>query len=72
VHFLFGSSWEAPLVFVMLAAFAFGAVFGAAACIAPLLRQRRQVQRLTKELKLRSAQSAPPSRPAVPDVPLPL
>ncbi len=67
LHFYFGQAWDAPLVFVVLASFAAGAVVGAAACVAPLLRQRRAVLALRRELERRAPQQAP--APAVPDLP---
>jgi len=71
LYFYFDRSWEAPLVFVVLASFAVGAVFGMVACLPPLLRQRREILSLRKEVKLRAAETAPPSPSAlaVPDVP---
>jgi len=72
LHLWFDRTWQAPLVFVVAASFAAGAVFGVIACIAPIARQRREIATLEKELRLRSP--TPPAadalRPAtVPDVP---
>ncbi len=67
LHFYFDRSWDAPLVFVVLAAFAAGAVFGVMACIAPLLRQRREILAARRELRQRAAQTPP--APTVPDLP---
>jgi uncharacterized integral membrane protein len=73
LHFWFDRTWQAPLVFIVAASFVAGAVFGVIACVAPIARQRREIARLEKELRLR--QPAPPEgdapRPAtVPDVPV--
>jgi putative membrane protein len=69
VRFYFDRSWETPLVFIVLASFAIGAVFGVIACVPSLLRQRREIANLRKELKVRAAEPAPPVAPTVPDVP---
>jgi uncharacterized integral membrane protein len=70
LQFYFDQSWHAPLVFVVLASFAAGAAFGVIACLAPLVRQRREIAGLQKELRLRAAESAPrePARTLAPDV----
>jgi lipopolysaccharide assembly protein A len=71
VHFYFDRSWQAPLVFVVLASFAAGAVCGVIACLPPLVRSRRSLAGLQKELGLRAAEAAPrePARTLAPDVP---
>ena len=53
VHFYFGTQWEAPAAFVLLEAFAFGAVGGVLASVGVIFRRRREVAVLKK--KLRSA-----------------
>jgi uncharacterized integral membrane protein len=72
LHFWFDRTWQAPLVFIVVASFAAGAVFGVVACIAPIARQRRAIAALEKELRLRdpAPRAGEPPRPAtVPDVP---
>jgi uncharacterized integral membrane protein len=72
LHFYFDRTWQAPLVFIVAVSFVAGAVFGVIACIAPIARQRREIARLEKELRLREPApgAAEPPRPAtVPDVP---
>jgi uncharacterized integral membrane protein len=71
LQFYFDQNWQAPLVFVVLASFAVGAVFGVIACLPPIVRQRRQITGLQKELRLRAAEAAPrePARTLAPDVP---
>jgi uncharacterized integral membrane protein len=72
LQFYFDRAWQAPLVFVVLASFAAGAVFGVVACVPPLVRLRREVAGLRKELSLRATTSPEPRAPApatVPDVP---
>lgn len=61
LYFFFGSEWQMPLVFVILAAFAAGAVIGVTSTFASLLRYRREVGRLRRDLNkversLRSAE----------------
>jgi uncharacterized integral membrane protein len=71
LQFYFDRSWQAPLVFVVLASFAVGALFGVAACVPSLVRQRRELAGLQKELHLRAAETGPrePARTLAPDVP---
>jgi len=71
LQFYFDQSWQAPLVFVVLASFAVGAAFGVIACLPPIVRQRRELAGLQKELRLRAAETAPrePARTLAPDVP---
>jgi uncharacterized integral membrane protein len=71
LQFYFDRSWQAPLVVVVLASFAAGAACGVIACLPPLVRQRRELAGLQKELRLRAAEAAPrePARTLAPDVP---
>jgi uncharacterized integral membrane protein len=74
LHLWLDRTWQAPLVFIVAASFAAGAVCGAIACVAPLARQRRRIAALERELRLREAAPAAGApaepRPAtVPDVP---
>ena len=71
LQFYFDQSWQAPLVFVVLASFAVGAACGVIACLPPIVRQRRSIAGLQKELRLRAAETAPrePARTLAPDVP---
>lgn len=50
LHFFFGAEWELPLVFVILVIFAAGALLGITATFGSLLRQRREIGRLRKQL----------------------
>ena len=50
LHFYFGRHWSFQLVFVILVAFAVGALMGVTATITSLLRQRREIYRLNKRL----------------------
>jgi lipopolysaccharide assembly protein A len=62
VRFYMDAYWEGPLVLALLAFFAFGALCGLLACTARLLRLRREIVGLKRELRVRSAErvSAPP------------
>jgi lipopolysaccharide assembly protein A len=53
LHFYFDQHWQAPLIVVVLAAFAAGALFGLLACLPPLIRQRRDIMGLKKEIRVR-------------------
>ena len=55
LRFYFDLELHAPLVLVLLAAFALGALFGVAALVGTLLRQRREISVLR-----RPAEPAPP------------
>lgn len=55
LRFYFGVELKAPLVLALLAAFALGALFGVAALIGTVLRQRREISILK-----RPAEPAPP------------
>jgi uncharacterized integral membrane protein len=45
VHFFFGTQWQAPLVLVVLAAFAMGLAVGAMGMVPRWLRQRSAARR---------------------------
>ncbi|OGA20052.1 MAG: hypothetical protein A3H34_05550 [Betaproteobacteria bacterium RIFCSPLOWO2_02_FULL_67_19] len=54
LRFYFDLAWQLPLIGLLLAFFAGGALFGVAAALGTLLRQRREIARLKRE---------PPQRP---------
>jgi len=56
VKWFFGQEWHAPMVFIVLAAFALGAVFGVLAMVPSWWRHRRVARRHRPE-------PAPPSAP---------
>jgi putative membrane protein len=58
LHFYLDQSWEAPLVVVLLAFFAAGAAFGMIATLGTLLRQRREISRLRREVRGRREANA--------------
>ena len=51
VHYFLGLEWQAPLVFVLLVFFAAGVVLGLTASLAILVRQRREILGLKRELR---------------------
>ena len=53
LRFYFDLVWQAPLVLVLFAFFAVGALFGVLATVGSLLRQRRAVHRLQREARER-------------------
>jgi uncharacterized integral membrane protein len=53
LRFYFDLVWQAPLVLVLFAFFAAGALFGVLATLGSLLRQRRTVHRLQREARER-------------------
>ncbi|HEV2430595.1 MAG TPA: lipopolysaccharide assembly protein LapA domain-containing protein [Burkholderiales bacterium] len=55
LRFYFGLELKAPLVLALLAAFALGALFGVAALLGTIVRQRREISLLRKP-----AEPAPP------------
>jgi uncharacterized integral membrane protein len=66
LRFFFDLAWQAPLVALLLAFFAAGALFGLAAALTTLLRQRRELARLRREAErgARSAERAAPMPPS--------
>jgi len=56
VRFYLGGEWEAPLAFVLLVAFVFGAAAGLLACLGAVLRKRREISHLRKQLRTHGAE----------------
>jgi uncharacterized integral membrane protein len=61
LRFWFDQTWQAPLVLLLLAFLAGGALLGVLACLARMFRQRREIARLKRELRLRAQE-----RPVMP------
>ena len=59
VRFYHWFSWEAPLIFLLLAAFATGVAAGLLAGLARAARLKRQLARLRKELRRAGVSSQP-------------
>jgi putative membrane protein len=74
VNWFFGYAWNAPMVIIVLAAFAAGASFGVAAMAPGWWRQYRRVRQAQRAVQPaagdRSATTAPQS-PPMPDDPAP-
>ena len=60
LRFYFDLAFQAPLVVLLFAFFAAGALFGVLALVLPLLRQRREISFLRKRV--------PPEEPSVPEL----
>jgi uncharacterized integral membrane protein len=61
LRFWFDVAWQAPLVLLLLAFFAAGAAFGVAAALGTVLRQRRELVRLRRELRVKAASVEAPA-----------
>jgi uncharacterized integral membrane protein len=67
LRFYFDLVWQAPLVLLLFAFFAAGALLGLVAVLGTLLRQRRENLRLRREARDRAqVQDAQPAREAPP------
>ena len=55
VRFFLDTVWQAPLVIVLLVSFAGGALFAVLSLLGTLFSQRREVNRLKRELKVAQA-----------------
>jgi lipopolysaccharide assembly protein A len=55
VRFYLDSRWEVPLVLALFAFFAAGVVCGVLACAARMLRQRRDIVALKRDLRARAS-----------------
>jgi uncharacterized integral membrane protein len=62
LRFVLDYAWEAPLVIVLLAFFAAGAILGMLSLVGVLFRQRREISRLKRE-------AAKPQLPVIPGPP---
>lgn len=72
LSFYFDRSWQAPLVVVLFGFFVAGALFGLMAMLSVLLGQRREIQRLRREVRghakaAQAVRAAGPGRPPVVD-----
>lgn len=54
LQYFFGYAWSSSLVVVLLVFFAAGAVVGVLAMFADVLRQRREIARLKREVNLKN------------------
>ena len=67
VRYFLGYEWRAPLIFVLLVFFCIGAALGLLAALGQILRQRRELSALRRELQDPLAPSREPS-PAEPNL----
>jgi uncharacterized integral membrane protein len=73
LRFYFGLEWATPLILLLLLTFAVGAVLGMIACLPPIVRQRREIAGLRKEMELRvieQKRAESPTPPPMPDIPV--
>ncbi len=69
VRYYLGLQWQAPLIFVILVVFCVGAVAGVFASLAHIVRLRRDLFRLRKELKSLKSEDRPAETTQAPPVP---
>jgi len=60
LRFFLGQVWEMPMIIALLLFFAFGAAIGVLACVSRLLGQRREIQKLRRELRPGADRAVPP------------
>jgi uncharacterized integral membrane protein len=68
VRYFLGQEWRAPLIFVLLVFFCMGAALGLLAALVQIMRQRREISSLKRELQGRTAASTLAPEPPPPDV----
>jgi uncharacterized integral membrane protein len=61
VRYFLGMEWQAPLAFVLLVLFAVGIVAGILTSLGVIVRQRRELSALRRELRSQSKAAAPVS-----------
>jgi len=62
MRFYFDLAWQIPLVWLLLGFFVVGALLGVAAAIGVLIRQRREIGRLERDVQARDPlRGAPPA-----------
>ena len=66
VRYFLGQEWRAPLIFVLLVFFCLGAALGLGAALVQIMRQRREISTLRRELQGRGITPAP--APPPPDI----
>ncbi len=59
LHYFLGYQWQAPLVLVLVTAFCLGAASGVTATFGLIFRQRREIQKLRREIKSSIPSSSP-------------
>ena len=70
IHWFFGQEWRAPMVFIVLAAFALGCAFGVFAMVPSWWRHRRVARRHAPAIPAASDANPPDAAPDItPPVP---
>ncbi len=69
LNFFGNLGWRAPLIVFLLIAFVAGAATGLLAIVPTLFRQRREIARLRKDLKLAARSGGAASLPPLADAP---
>jgi uncharacterized integral membrane protein len=62
LHYYLGLAWRAPLVLVVLASVAVGVALGIFACLGLIVRQRRRLAALQREISTLGSDTAAPPR----------
>ena len=65
VRYFLGQEWRAPLIFVLLVFFCMGAALGLLAALVQIMRQRREITQLKRDLQGRSIKMPEPPPPDV-------
>ena len=68
VYFLFDAAWQAPMIIVVLAFFAGGALLGVLSLLGTVFGLRREISRLKRAAKSTPAVPTVPAVPAAPGV----
>ncbi len=55
LHYFFGFEWQSSLVVVLLVFFAAGAAIGVLAMLGAVLKQRREIARLKREVRVKNS-----------------
>lgn len=65
VRYFLGQEWRAPLIFVLLVFFCMGAALGLLTALVQIMRQRREISTLKRELQGRTVAAPEPPPPDV-------
>ena len=68
IRWFFGQEWRAPMVFIVLTAFALGCAFGVFAMVPSWWRQRRVARKLAPVI---AAPAEPPAANTLPEITVP-
>jgi uncharacterized integral membrane protein len=69
VRYYLGQEWQAPLVLVLLTFFCIGVIVGFVASLGRLVRQRRQIAALNRQVRALQQASPPASGARASDIP---